>query len=518
MKNINILWVDDEIEFLKSHIIFLNEKGFKVTTATNGEDAKGLVLKHNFDIIFLDENMPGLSGIQTLNEIKLISPLTPVVIVTKSEAEEIMDKAIGAKISDYLIKPVNPNQILLSIKKNIDNKRLIAEETTSAYQSEFNKLGRQISECRDYNDWIILYKKLVYWELELEKTNDNTFDEILKMQKNEANSSFGKFIKNNYMKWFDPNTKEKPLMSPGIFKNKVFTALEKSEKVISIIIDNLRYDHWKALQIILSEFYTIDEEEIYYSILPTATQYARNAMFAGLMPSEIERHYPDMWLNDAVEGLKNTFEEELLRKQISRYGKNYKFCYIKALNNRDGKKIVDNITNILQNQLIVLVYNFVDILSHARTEVEMIRELAEDEPAYRSLVLSWFEHSPLLDLLKIVMIKGVKVVITTDHGTVKVQNPVNVIGDRNTSPNLRYKQGKSLNYDTREVFEVTNPSKIYLPKQDISSSFIFATGYDFFAYPNNFNYYVKYYRNTFQHGGISLEEMLIPVITLSPKI
>jgi len=518
MKNIDILWVDDEIEFLKSHIIFLKEKGYNVTTANNGEDAREIISKKKFDIIFLDENMPGLSGLQTLNEIKILSPETPVVMVTKSEAEEIMDKAIGAKISDYLIKPVNPNQILLSIKKNIDNKRLIAEETTSAYQSEFNKLGRQISECRDYKDWILLYKKLLYWELELEKTNDNTFDEILKLQKNEANTLFAKFIKNNYLKWFDLNTKEKPLMSPNIFKYKILPALEKGDKVVTILIDNLRYDHWKALQTIINEYYDIDEEEMFYSILPTATQYARNSMFSGLMPSEIERLYPNMWMNDEEEGLKNTFEEELLRKQLNRLNKNYKFCYIKALNNRDGKKIVDNITNILQNQLIVLVYNFVDLLSHARTEVEMIRELAEDEAAYRSLVLSWFEHSPLLELLKIIMIKGIKVVITTDHGTVKVHNPIKVIGDKTTTPNLRYKQGKNLSYDTRDVFEITNPSKAYLPKQDVSSSYIFATGYDFFAYPNNFNYYVKYYKNTFQHGGISLEEMLIPVVTLSPKV
>ena len=517
MKNVKILWVDDEIEFLRSHIIFLKEKGFFVSTANNGEDAKTLVSASKFDIIFLDENMPGLSGLQTLNEIKLISPETPVVMVTKSEAEEIMDKAIGSKISDYLIKPVNPNQILLAIKKNVDNKRLITESTTSAYQSEFNKLGRQIGECRDYKDWITLYKKLIFWELELEKVNDNTLDDILKMQKNEANASFGKFVKNNYLKWFEPNAQDKPLMSNNIFRNKIFPVLEKNEKVVAIIIDNLRYDHWKALQTIINEFFVIDEDEIFYSILPTATQYARNAMFSGLMPSEIEKLYPGMWLNDEDEGRKNLFEEELLKKQMARMGKNYKMTYVKALNNRDGKRIVDNISSILQNQLIVLVYNFVDLLSHARTEVEMIRELAEDEAAYRSLVLSWFEHSPLLELLKIVAENGIKVVITTDHGTVKVQNAVKVIGDKHTSVNLRYKQGRTMNYDPRDVFEITNPAKAFLPKQDISSAYIFAMGYDFFAYPNNFNYYAKYYRNTFQHGGISMEEMLIPVALLSPK-
>ena len=520
MKNINILWADDEIDLLKPHILFLQEKGFNVETANNGDAAIELVNSQNFDIIFLDENMPGLTGLETLNEIKNISPDIPVIMITKSEAENLMDAAIGSKISDYLIKPVNPNQILLTIKKNIDHKRLITEKTTSTYQSEFQKLGMLINESLTYDDWIDIYKKLVYWELELEASNDNTMDEVLKLQKTEANIAFSKFIKANYFLWFDKNLDQRPLLSQNIFINKVFPLLSDNQKVFVILIDNLRYDQLKIIQPVIREYFNFDDEDIFYSILPTSTQYSRNAIFAGLMPSEIEKIYPHLWLNDEEEGGKNLNEEELLKNQISRLGKNYTLYYEKVTNINTGKKIVENISNILNNQLCVIVYNFIDMLSHARTEMEVVRELANDESAYRSLTLSWFQHSPLLDFLKKlsqIKTKEMKIVITTDHGTIRVSNPVKIIGDRKTTANLRYKQGKNLNYNPKQVFEITQPEKAYLPYSHISSGYVFATNEDFFVYPQNYNYYVNYYKNTFQHGGISMEEILIPVMTLSNK-
>lgn len=517
MAKIKILWVDDEIDLLKPHILFLNEKGYDVETSNNGTDAIELVKTNFFDLIFLDENMPGKSGLETLAEIKKIFPSIPVVMITKSEEENIMDLAIGSKISDYLIKPVNPKQILLVIKKHVDHNRLITEKTTSAYQSEFSQIGIKINDSFSFEDWKDVYKKLVYWELELENTSDNPMDEVLKMQKSEANFAFSKFIKKNYLSWFD-NNQNKPLLSPNLFKSKVFPWLKNNEKVIVILIDNLRYDQWKILQPKIRESYNLIEEDIFCSILPTATQYARNSMFSGLMPSEIQKLFPDIWLNDEDDGGKNMHEEELLNRNLQRSGINEKFYYEKILNNKVGKKLVENINNIIQNKLSVIVYNFVDILSHSRTELEMIKELAEDESAYRSLTLSWFEHSSLNDLIKILSQHDIKLIITTDHGSIKVTNPIKVIGDKNTTTNIRYKQGKSLNYNPKEVFEITQPSKAYLPLTNVSSSYIFANNTDFFAYPNNYNYYVKYYKETFQHGGISMEEMLIPIITLEPKM
>ncbi len=517
MSKINILWTDDEIDLLKAHIIFLEQKGYNVITANNGDKALELVKQYNFDIILLDENMPGVSGLTVLEEIKKIFPAIPIIMITKSEEEDIMDQAIGSKITDYLIKPVNPKQILLTIKKNTEHRKLVTEKTTSAYQSTFSKLGVQINMANNFNDWVEIYRQLVYWEIELERLNDNTMDEVLKMQKSEANINFSKYIKNNYFSFFEKNNNDKPLISPNIFKETVFPLLKNKGKVFVMLIDNLRFDQWKIMQPIIREYFHLADEKIACSILPTATQYARNAMFSGLMPSEIAKIYPDLWLNDEEDGGKNLYEEDMLKNQISRTGQTISYYYDKIGNHSSGQKLIDRFKDIISNDLMVVVYNFVDILSHARTEMKMIRELANDEAAYRSLTLSWFRHSSMLEMLKLLAENKIKVVITTDHGATRVKNPIKVIGDKNTTTNLRYKQGKNLNYNPKQVFEINDPAKAFLPSTNVSSKYIFAMGEDFFAYPNNYNHYVKYYKDTFQHGGISMEEMLLPLITLSPK-
>jgi len=515
MKQLSILWVDDEIDLLKPHILFLEKKGYEVITASNGEDAIELVKKRSFDLVFLDENMPGINGLETLNQIKNFNPVIPVIMITKSEEEDIMDEAIGSKIDDYLIKPVNPNQILLSIKKNIDTRRLIQQKTTSVYQSEFMQISTLINTANQFNDWVDIYKKLTYWQLELGIGDDQGMNEILKMQKMEANQGFSRYIRMNYSDWFDNNSKDKPLISTGIFQQKVFPILEEAGKVCFILIDNLRYDLWRSIVPLIEDYYKLENEEIYCSILPTATQYARNAMFAGLMPMEIEDIFPNLWIDEEEEGGKNILEDKLLERQIQRYVKKIRFRYEKINNSRAGKKLVDNIKDLENNDLIVVVFNFVDILSHARTEMEMIKELAHDELAFKSLTLSWFQHSHLLDFIRELSKSGIKLIITTDHGTIQVNNPVKVVGDKKTTSNIRYKQGKNLNYNPNEVFEIKKPANIHLPKSHISSTYIFAMNNDFFIYPNNYNQYVNYYRNTFQHGGISLEEMLIPVSVLN---
>lgn len=517
MKQIKILWTDDEIDLLRPHIIFLEQKGYAVDTATNGTDAIDLVGKYNYDIIFLDENMPGLSGIETLSKIKNIVPLVPVIMITKSEEENIMDEAIGSKINDYLIKPVNPNQILLAIKKNIDKDRLITQKTTSAYQSEFMKLGMEINDSLSYKDWYEIYRKLCYWELELAGAQDNTMDEVLKMQLNEANNSFAKFVKRNYTSWFDAKNEEKPLLSPGLLKEKVFPMLKEGKKVVFLLMDNLRFDQWKSIEPLLSQFYTVSEEDMYYSILPTSTQYSRNSIFSGLMPSEINKLYPDLWKNDDEEGGKNLYEEEMLRSLMTRYNVKTGLYYEKITDVKFCKKITDNAKSVLNNQFVAIVVNFVDALSHARTDQKMMRELANTTSAYRAITRSWFEFSPLFEMLKVFADNDVHLVISTDHGSIQVSDPVKIIGDRETTTNLRYKQGRNLNYNKKEVFEILNPGDAYLPKTNISSTYVFAYGSDFFAYPNNYNHYVKYYKDTFQHGGISMQEMIIPVITLKSR-
>ena len=510
-----LLWADDEIELLGAHIIFLKKKGYDVVQVTNGQDAIEACKNEPFDLILLDENMPGISGLETLGRIKEILPATPVVMVTKSEEEDIMEEAIGSKIADYLIKPVNPNQILLALKKNIHKKDIVTEKTNSAYQQNFGKLGMQISDCRTIEDWIDIYKKLVFWEFELESANSE-MNELLKAQKNEANKMFSRFVKNNYMRWMSSDRSERPMMSHDIFRERIFPLLDKGEKVFLIVIDNFRYDQWRVLANEIATSFSIDEE-LYTGILPTATQYARNAIFAGLLPNQIKQMFPNLWVDEEEDEGKNLNEKALIETQIARYRRHDTFSYNKMINSSAADKYLDTINNLSGNDLNILVLNFIDMLSHARTESFMVRELASNEAAYRSITHSWIRHSAMTRLFRHLAESNYTVVITTDHGSVQVSDAVKVIGDKNTNTNLRYKLGKTLNYNPKEVFEVKEPSKAHLPAPNISTSYIFATGNDFFAYPHNYNYYVSYYKDTFQHGGISLEEMLIPIVTLRPK-
>lgn len=518
MATVKILWVDDEIELLKPHIIFLEQKGYDVDTTNNGDEALDMIKSQPYDIIFLDEQMPGITGIETLEEIKEMQPNLPVVMITKSEEESIMEEAIGSNISDYLIKPVKPNQILLSLKKNLENKKLVSEKTTQSYQQEFRNIGMELTGNLDHNEWSEVYKKLSRWEIDLEKSKDEGIQEVLKMQKEEANQVFSKFIESNYISWINGESHERPVMSHTLMKEKVLPMLNQGDNpLFLILIDNLRYDQWKTIQPFIEEFYRVQSDEIYYSILPSTTQYSRNAVFAGLLPSEIEKKYRKYWTNEWDEGTKNQYEGELLGEQLKRFGKDIKYSYNKVLNLNAGKKIAENISNLMVNKLNVIVYNFVDMLSHARTEMEIIRELAGDEAAYRSLMLSWFEHSSLFDIIKFLADKKADIVLTTDHGSVRVQDPVKILGDKQTNTNLRYKFGRSLNYNKKEVFEIRQPEDAFLPRANVSTSFVFCRRNNFFAYPNNYNYYVNYYKNTFQHGGISMEELLVPVIKLKAR-
>ena len=519
MSNGQLLWVDDEIEVLKAHILFLEKKGYDVTTVSNGTDAIDQCRQQTFDLVLLDEMMPGLSGLETLQKIKELQPSTPIVMVTKSEEENIMDQAIGSKIADYLIKPVNPNQILLTLKKNIHRKEIVTEVTQSGYQQNFLDISTKISDCRNISDWIDIYRTLVHWELELSSTDSN-MTEMLKTQKEDANNGFAKFVKNNYLNWVSPTQKGsdtgRPMMSPDIFKQKVFPLLSNGEKVFLIVIDNFRFDQWRVLSEEIGDLFDIDED-LYCSILPTATQYARNAIFSGLMPDQIAKMFPDLWVDEDEEEGKNLNEGPLVQTQIDRYRRHHSFSYHKINDSAGAENLMQQYRSLEKNDLNVVVINFIDMLSHARTESKMVRELASNESAYRSITLSWFRHSVISELFKVLSQSDYKVVLTTDHGSIRASKPIKIIGDRNTNTNLRYKLGKNLSYNQKDVFVVKNPKAAQLPAPNLSTTYVFATGADFFAYPNNYNYYVSYYKDTFQHGGISLEEMLIPIVTLTPR-
>ena len=536
-KNGTLLWIDDEIELLRAHILFLKGKEYEVDTATNGRDALDRCRERSYDLILLDENMPGLTGLETLTLIKEVQPTVPVVMVTKSEEENIMNQAIGAKIADYLIKPVNPNQILLTLKKNIHKKDIITETTNTNYQQNMGRIAMQINDAASYQDWVEVYKNLVYWELELEHA-DNNMSEMLRMQKEEANNLFAKYIRRSYEEWFSPPlTSPKgeglrhrganlpplgrqeggsPLLSPHLFRDRIFPLLDQKEKVVLIVFDNFRYDQWKVISHELSGEFSFDEE-LYYSILPTATQYARNAIFSGLMPNKIAEMFPELWVDEDEEEGKNLNEAPLIQTQIDRYRRRDTFSYHKINDAQGAERLVSQFRQFASYDLNVVVVNFIDLLSHARTESKTLRELAADEAAYRSVTATWFRHSPLRELFALLAESDYKVVITTDHGSIRVNNPIKVVGDRNVNTNLRYKLGKNLSYNPREVYEIKDPRKVSLPSPNVSTAYIFAWGDNFFAYPNNYNHYVSYYRDTFQHGGISMEEMIVPLITLTPK-
>ena len=509
-----LLWVDDEIDMLKAHILFLQKKDYEVDTASNGPDTLDLCRERNYDLILLDENMPGLSGLETLSRLKDIVPTVPVVMVTKNEEEDIMDQAIGSKIADYLIKPVNPSQILLTLKKNIHQREIVQEVTQTGYRQEFTRLGMQMSDNLSPDEWKELYRRLVYWELELAETQ-SPMDDMLRMQKEEANHSFARFISRNYEHWVN-HPDDRPTMSPDVMKRCVFPRLSKGRKVFMLVLDNFRYDQWRVLSQELQDDFDIDED-LYFSILPTATQYARNAIFAGLMPLQIRQMYPELWVEEEEDEGKNLNEEMLIRRQLERFRRREAFTYHKVNDSVAADKLLSQFNALSQSPFNVLVINFIDILSHARTESRMVRELAGNESAYRSITLSWFRHTPIKELFSRLASLDYDIIITTDHGSIRVDQPTKVVGDRNVNTNLRYKLGRNLSYNAKEVIELRQPKLWQLPAPNLSTAYVFATGARFFAYPNNYNYYVQYYRDTFQHGGVSMEEMMVPLVVLKPK-
>ena len=512
-----ILWADDEIELLRSHQLFLNDKGFEVTPVNNGEDAVAMVQQENFDIVLLDEMMPGLDGLQTLEQIKQLNSNIPIIMITKSEEEHLMDEAIGRRIDDYLTKPVNPSQIFMACKKLLDSRQIRQSQAGQVYVSKATQIQQWLAGGVTWKTWIDLHLLLCEWDIEIRRLGDKSLHGMVDDQKRECNQEFGRFVERNYAEWIE-NEDNSPPMSVDVVPEFVYPYLEAGRQVFFIVVDCLRLDHWLIMEPVLSEFFDV-KRHYHYSILPTATPYSRNAIFSGLFPSEIERKYGNVWANAQDESSLNRNEHRYIDEQLAEMGFSPQTSshYVKVINAGEGQSLTRKVPSLANVPLVSIVYNFLDLLVHGRSHSALLKEIAPDEAAFRSLVSSWFAHSSLFETLQQVARTEAVVVLTTDHGAIRGTRAAVVHGDRETSTNLRYKNGKNLRVEGKDALFISEPGRYGLPSAGMGANFIVAKEDFYFVYPTNFNEYQRQYKDSFQHGGISLEEMILPVAVLEPK-
>ena len=517
-----ILWIDDEIEQLKAPILFLEQRGMTVLSSTNGADALDMLGEHVVDVVFLDEQMPGMDGLTTLEKIKQLQPQLPVVMITKSEEESIMEDAIGRFISDYLIKPVNPAQLVITLKRLLQVDEIQSEKTTQRYLQQFQQLGLKMDEASTWHDWSSLYQELVQWEFDLEG-GESASKEILEEQYASANAGFSRFVEQAYVNWIassnNQGDNERPMLSHEVLRSSLFPLLKEREgqPVCFVLIDCMRLDQWRVFEKTLRKWFTIDTQLV-GSILPTATPFSRNAIFSGYTPAQLQRAFPNEWDLSKGEQSLNQHEELFLKAALERNDFDVSVRYHKVLSSADGKKLVQSIPTMKDVDLTAVVYNFVDTLVHSRSDSDVLKELAPDARAFRNLTETWFEHSALLDLFKGCAEEGIPVVVTTDHGSIRAMRDTKVFADRESADSLRYKYGKNLNIEQEShALKITKPELFGLPGGLHTSSYLIAKEDYYFIYPTQYHKFQNKYRDTFQHGGISLEEMVLPLAICRPS-
>jgi CheY-like chemotaxis protein len=514
-----ILWADDEIDLLRPHIKYLEQRGFAVTAVPNGEDALAALGRSRFDVVLLDEMMPGLGGLATLDAIKSRDVSVPVILVTKSEEESLMEAAIGRHIRDYLIKPVHPSQVLLALKRVLESDRIQEVARARDYVGEMQRWQGLDRRGFAWNDWVELAVEIARWDV--------LFDALPEEQglaqahadfRRSLNLDFGRFIEREYAGWVHGGV-DRPLLSSDVVAHAVAPLLKRGQRVVLIVIDCLRLDQWLMLESLLEEHFEIRREH-YCSILPTATPYSRNAIFAGLLPAELHRRHPELWQeNTDDDRTRNRYERQLLDLQLDRLRcrPTRPVKYFKISDAEEAQQMRRQTSTFAGLGLAALVYNFIDILAHGRSESELLQELAPDEAAFRAVMKAWFTHSPLYEMLRGLAHQDGTVVITTDHGAVLARRASKVHGNRDTSTNLRYKYGLNLNCDPKEAVILRDPKSFMLPADGVNKNYILAREDYFFVYPTRFHAYERQFRGSFQHGGISIEEMVLPLATLTPR-
>ncbi|NOT33441.1 MAG: response regulator [Candidatus Eisenbacteria bacterium] len=513
-----ILWADDEIDLLRPHIKFLEQKGFAVTAVPNGEDALAALERQRYDVVLLDEMMPGLGGLGTLDAIKSRNHTLPVILITKSEEETLMDEAIGKRITDYLIKPVNPSQVFLACKRVFESDRLQDSQRARDYVGEMQRWQAIDTRRLDWAGWVDLTVESARWDVLFDGINEEGLKQAHADFRRPLNLEFSRFIEDQYPRWVK-DAAERPRMSHDVVRHAVVPHLKSGKRVVFVVIDCMRLDQWFTLEPLLEELFEI-QHDYYCGILPTATPYARNAIFGGLLPIDLQRHHPDLWQeNSKDERTKNRFERQLLEHQLERLKATPEkgLKYLKIYEADEAQAVKRQIQTFSNLSLVAMVFNFLDILAHGRSESEILQELAPDEAAFRAVMRAWFTHSPLYDILRALSKQDVTVVITTDHGSVLCKRAALVYGNRDTSTNLRYKFGVNLNCDTKQAINARKPSDFALPDDGVNKNYVLCREDYYFVYPTRFHEFERQYRGSFQHGGVSIEEMVLPLMTLTPR-
>ena len=513
-----VLWIDDNIDELRSHILFLGQKGYEVEGATNGRDGLALLNEKNFDAVLLDEMMPGMGGLETLEEIRKTHEHVPVIMITKSEAEDLMTKAIGRRIDDYLVKPVSPLQIMAALKKQVEAHKITEQQVTRDYLSHFQAVGDRVATAESPADWEGIYNDLVTWGMDLFRYSDHGLLATQDEQISAANLALGKYVREHYKDWVQ-GSDGAPMMSPNLYEARIEPEVQKSDQVLWITIDCMRMDQWRMVEPLLEPYYHMERSQ-YWSMLPTATPYARNAMFAGLWPLDIAKKFPKLWHDGQHdESSRNAHEDKLLAAQLERLDSPAagSMRYFKISDARDTDSLRRDFSSLGNVRLVAGVYNFLDIMAHGRSQNSILKELAPDEAAFRTLMRTWFEHSSLFEVLKAAARRGATTIVTTDHGSMFSRRATKIRGNRDASSNVRYKFGDNLTVEDKRVMLMKNPADYQLPPNSAIETYAVTTENYYLVYPTNYHEYERLYRDSFQHGGISLEEMICPFAVLRPR-